>query len=108
MIAYPKSVEEVSGIVKLCNEARVPIIPFGTGTGLEGGVVPVSGGVTVALQQMDKVLEINVEDSDCFVEAGVTRRKLNEIIRDMGVFFSVGKVGFRGHRLIVSNPRLSF
>lgn len=90
LIVMPKSVEEVSAIVKLCNENRVPVIPFGTGTGIEGGVVPTHGGVTIDLKGMDQVVEVNEEDFDCVVQPGVTRTKLNEVLRESGLFFSVG------------------
>ena len=86
--------EQVSDIVKFCNEKRIPVIPFGTGTGIEGGVIPLKGGVTVDLKAMDEVVEINEEDFDCTVQPGVTRKKLNERIRETGLFFSVGEVYF--------------
>uniref|UniRef100_A0AC35F520 FAD-binding PCMH-type domain-containing protein n=1 Tax=Panagrolaimus sp. PS1159 TaxID=55785 RepID=A0AC35F520_9BILA len=89
LVVTPKSVEEVSAIVKLCNENRVPIIPFGTGTGIEGGVVPVYGGVSIDLKGMDQVVEVNEEDFDCVVQPGVTRTKLNDVLRESGLFFSV-------------------
>ncbi|KAE9549384.1 hypothetical protein FO519_007412 [Halicephalobus sp. NKZ332] len=89
VVVIPKNIEEVSFVVKFCNENRIPVIPFGTGTGIEGGVVPLKGGVTVDLKAMDKILEVNEKDFDCTVEPGVTRKRLNEGIRDTGLFFTV-------------------
>lgn len=65
--------EQVSAIARICNENKVPIIPFGTGTGIEGGVVAIHGGVTIDLKEMDQVLQVNEEDFDCVVQPGVTR-----------------------------------
>ena len=86
--------EQISDIVKFCNEKKIPVIPFGTGTGIEGGVIPLKGGATVDLKAMDEVTEVNEEDFDCTVQPGVTRKKLNERIRETGLFFSVGEVYF--------------
>uniref|UniRef100_A0AC34R333 FAD-binding PCMH-type domain-containing protein n=1 Tax=Panagrolaimus sp. JU765 TaxID=591449 RepID=A0AC34R333_9BILA len=89
LVVIPKNVEEVSGIVRICNENKIPVIPFGTGTGIEGGVVPIKGGVTIDLKAMDQILQVNEEDFDCTVQPGVTRKRLNEAIRDTGLFFTV-------------------
>ena len=72
-VLFPKNVEQVSAIARICNENKVPIIPFGTGTGIEGGVVAIHGGVTIDLKEMDQVLQVNEEDFDCVVQPGVTR-----------------------------------
>lgn len=88
-VAFAKTTEEVSDIVKICADTRTPIIPFGTGTSVEGHVQAVHGGITVDVSQMNKVLEVNAEDFDCRVQAGVTRKQLNSHIRDTGLFFPV-------------------
>jgi len=89
LVVFPKSTEEVAEIVRLCAEHRVPIIAFGTGTSLEGHVAAVRGGVCIDLGGMDQVLEVNVDDLDCRVQAGVTRKALNAYIKDTGLFFPI-------------------
>ncbi len=88
-VCFANSTAEVASIVRWCNEHQVPVIAFGTGTSLEGQVQAVNGGICIDLSQMDQVLEVNAEDLDCRVEAGVTRRSLNHYLRDTGLFFPV-------------------
>ena len=88
-VCFPETTEEVAAIVKLCAAAGVAVIPFGTGTSLEGQVQAVNGGVSIDMMGMNKVLEINAEDLDCRVEPGVTRKQLNNHLRDMGLFFPI-------------------
>jgi len=88
-VAFARTTEEVSEIVKICAAYDTPVIPFGTGTSLEAHLQAVRGGVTIDLQQMDKVLQVNAEDLDCTVEAGVRRKQLNEHLRDTGLFFPI-------------------
>src|SRR5688572_10169144 len=88
-VAFPSCTEEVVELVKLCGEMEVPIIAFGAGTSLEGHVTPVRGGISVDMSGMNRILEINPEDFDCTVEAGVRREQLNEHLRDMGLFFPI-------------------
>ena len=93
MVVWPTSTEQVSKVSKLCYDLNVPVTPFGTGTGLEGGVNALKGGVCIALTKMDKVVEVNAEDFDCTVEAGVTWRDMNQYLNGTGLFFPVGKPG---------------
>ena len=88
-VCFVQSTEEVSQVVRLCSEASMPVIAYGTGTSLEGQLQAVNGGVCIDLSQMNQVLEVNNDDLDCRVEAGVTRRQLNRYLRDTGLFFPV-------------------
>ncbi len=89
IVVYARTTEEVSEIVKLCAEKSVPIIPFGTGTSLEGHINAPDGGVCIDLSLMKRIIAVHEEDLDCVVEAGVTRKELNEHLRDKGLFFPI-------------------
>lgn len=88
-VAFPVSTEEVGRIVSLCHEAKVPVIPFGAGTSIEGQLGAVYGGIAVDMSRMNKILVVHEEDMDCRVQAGVTRKQLNEYLRDTGLFFPI-------------------
>lgn len=88
-VFYAESTEEVAHAVRLCAEARVPVIPFGAGTSLEGHVAALHGGISIDLTRMDAVLEVNASDLDCRVEAGVRRLALAERLAPDGLFFPV-------------------
>jgi D-lactate dehydrogenase (cytochrome) len=89
IVCFPNSNEEVATVVRLCAEHRVPIIPFGTGTSLEGHVLALKGGVSIDLSRLNEILEVNTDDLDCRVQAGDTRKQLNDYIKDTGLFFAV-------------------
>ena len=88
-VVFPETNEEVSKILSLCNENKIPVVPFGTGTSLEGNVVGNEKGITISLEKMNKVLSVNAEDFDCRVQACVTKEQLNEYLREDGVFFPI-------------------
>ncbi|HWL72737.1 MAG TPA: FAD-binding protein, partial [Burkholderiaceae bacterium] len=88
-VVFAHSTEEVAALVKLCSRHRVPLIAYGVGTSLEGHVLALQGGVCVDLSQMNKVLSINPEDLTVTVQAGVTRKQLNQELRDTGFFFPI-------------------
>lgn len=88
-VAFPESTEEVAAIVKICSKHALPIVPFGKGSAVEGGVVAIHGGVCVDLSRMNRILAINHEDMDAYVQAGVTQFQLNEHLDGTNLFFSV-------------------
>ena len=88
-VVFPETNEEVSKILTLCNQHKIPVVPFGTGTSLEGNVVGNDKGITICLEKMNKVLSVNVEDFDCRVQACVTKEQLNDYLREDGVFFPI-------------------
>jgi D-lactate dehydrogenase (cytochrome) len=88
-VVFARSTEDVAEIVTLCAAHKVPVIPFGTGTSLEGHVAALHGGVCIDLSQMNRVVRVSPEDLDCTVEAGVTRKQLNEYLRATGLFFPI-------------------
>ena len=89
VVVWPNTNEEVADIMRLAAEHRVPVIAFGAGTSLEGHVNAPFGGIALDLGRMNRILKVRPRDLDCTVEAGVTRRQLNEHLRDQGLFFPV-------------------
>jgi D-lactate dehydrogenase (cytochrome) len=89
IVVYPESTEEVAEVVRLCAESRVPVVPFGTGTSFEGHTNAPYGGVSVDTSLMKRVIAVHPEDLDCVIEPGVTRKELNEHLRDQGLFFPI-------------------
>ncbi len=88
-VAFAESTEEVAEIVKICAHHERPVIAFGTGTSLEGHVAALHGGISIDTSRMNQVIEVNSEDLDCRVEAGVTRKQLNQYLHDTGLFFPI-------------------
>jgi len=88
-VVFAKSTEDVQQVVQVCAEYQVPIVPFGTGTSLEGGVNAPAGGISVDLNEMNSIIRVNADDLDCVVQPGVTREALNEYLRDTGLFFPI-------------------
>lgn len=88
-VVFARSTADVVDLVRLCVAHRVPVVPYGAGTSIEGNALPVRGGVSVDLSKMDRILAVNAEDFDCTVEAGVRREELNAYLRDTGLFFPI-------------------
>ena len=88
-VVFAGSAEDVQAVMRVCAEHRVPIIPFGTGTSLEGHVNAPAGGISLDTSRMDRVLDVYTEDLTCVVEPGVTREALNEHLRATGLFFPI-------------------
>ncbi|MBN3812054.1 FAD-linked oxidase C-terminal domain-containing protein [Paraburkholderia sp. Ac-20347] len=88
-VVFAQSTEDVQTVVKLCARHQVPIIPYGNGSSLEGHLLAVQGGVSIDLSQMNRVLSINAEDLTVTVEPGISRKQLNEALRDTGLFFPI-------------------
>ncbi len=88
-VVFPQSTQDVQQIVRICAKHAVPVIPFGTGTSLEGHVNAPFGGVSIDVRDMNRVLAVHAEDLDCVIEPGVTRKTLNEHLRDQGLFFPI-------------------
>src|SRR5574341_2223626 len=88
-VAFPKSTEEVRDVVDICRRHRVPMIPYGVGTSLEGHILAIRGGVCIDMSRMDKVLAVHEQDLDAVVQAGVTRKQLNEYVKHTGLFFPI-------------------
>ncbi len=88
-VVFPQSAQEVQEIVRLCAAHRVPVIGFGQGTSLEGQVNAPRGGICLDFRDMNRVLAVHADDRDCVIEPGITRKQLNEHLRDTGVFFPI-------------------
>ena len=88
-VVFAQSAEDVKAVVKACIEHKVPVIPFGIGSSLEGQTNAPFGGISIDFSGMNRILEVNAEDFDCTVEPGVTREQLNTYLRDTGLFFPI-------------------
>ncbi|MVA55403.1 FAD-binding oxidoreductase [Agrobacterium vitis] len=88
-VVFVESTEDVKTVVRICAQHKVPMVPFGVGSSLEGQVNAAHGGISIDFTRMDKVLEVNAEDLDCTVQPGVTREALNTYLRDTGLFFPI-------------------
>ncbi len=88
-VVFPQNSGDVRDIVRICADHRVPVVPFGAGTSLEGHLNAPRGGISINTGRLDRIIEVNTEDLDCTVEPGVTREDLNAHLRDTGLFFPI-------------------
>lgn len=89
IVIFAQNTQDVQDVVRICAEHKVPVIAFGAGSSLEGQVNAPAGGVSIDLTGMNRVLAVHAEDLDCVIEPGITRRELNEYLRDTGLFFPI-------------------
>jgi D-lactate dehydrogenase (cytochrome) len=89
VVCFPNSTQEVVSIVKISQRFRLPIVPFGAGTSLEGHVQALRGGITIDVRDLNRVVRVSVEDLDATVEAGVTRMQLTRALRNTGLDFPI-------------------
>ncbi len=89
MVVFVDNAEEVQQVVRLCARHKVPVIPFGAGSSLEGHLNAPSGGVSIDLSGMKRILDVHPEDLDCVIEPGVTRKELNDYLKSYGLFFPI-------------------
>jgi len=88
-VVFAESADDVQQTVQICAENKVPIVPFGTGTSLEGHINAPAGGISIDVSRMNRVIEVHAEDLDCTIEPGITRKQLNDYLRDTGLFFPI-------------------
>lgn len=88
-VVMARTTEDIQDVMRICAKHRVPVIAFGTGTSLEGQVNAPAGGVCIDLREMNRILAVHADDLDCVIEPGVTRKALNEHLRDQGLFFPI-------------------
>lgn len=89
IVIFADTTQDVQDVVRVCAEHRVPVVAFGAGSSLEGQINAPAGGVSLDLTRMNRILAVHAEDLDCVIEPGVTRRELNEYLRDTGLFFPI-------------------
>jgi glycolate oxidase subunit GlcD len=88
VVVLPRMAEEVSFVIRLCRQFKIPYTARGSGTGLSGGALPVEGGVLISLNRMDQILEIDAKNRTATVEVGVVNAWLNEALKPHGLFYA--------------------
>ncbi|CAJ0940009.1 unnamed protein product, partial [Mesorhabditis belari] len=89
LVISPTSVEQVAACLRICDEKRIPVIPWGTGTGVEGGTICLTPAIIIDLRKMDSITRVHLEDFDCSVQPGVTKDTLNNHLKNSGLWFPV-------------------
>jgi D-lactate dehydrogenase (cytochrome) len=88
-VVFAENTQDVSDAIRLCAQHKVPVIPFGVGSSLEGHLLAVEGGISIDVSRMNKILSVNAEDLTVTVQAGVCRKALNDEIKSTGLFFPI-------------------
>jgi D-lactate dehydrogenase (cytochrome) len=88
-VVFVQETADIQDVVRICAQRKVPVIAYGTGTSLEGQVNAPAGGICIDTRDMNRLLAVHAEDLDCVVEPGITRKLLNEQLRDQGLFFPI-------------------
>ena len=88
-VLFAESTQDVQDAVKLCSQHNVPVIAYGAGSSLEGHLLAVQGGISIDVSRMNKLLSVNTEDLTVTVQPGITRKALNDAIKDTGFFFPI-------------------
>jgi glycolate oxidase len=88
VVVKPGSAGEVAAIIKLANETRIPVTPRGAGSGLSGGAVPIYGGILLSVENLNRILEVDLENLMVVVESGVITNEINERLKQHGLFFA--------------------
>ena len=88
-VVFVQAMTDIQDAVRICAERKVPVIPYGAGTSLEGQVNAPCGGVSIDTRDMNRLIAVRAEDLDCTIEPGITRKTLNELLRDQGLFFPI-------------------
>ena len=88
-VVFAESTQDVQDAVKLCSQYNVPVIAYGAGSSLEGHLLAVQGGISIDVSRMNKLLSVNTEDLTVTVQPGITRKALNDAIKDTGFFFPI-------------------
>lgn len=87
VVVKPRTTQEISAIMKLANEQRIPVTPRGAGTGLSGGALPTHGGISLSVERMNEILEIDMRNLQVTTEPGVITQVLQEAVEEKGLYY---------------------
>src|SRR5690349_18452452 len=87
VVVWPTTAEQVAAVLRLANEALIPVTPWGVGTSLEGNPIPTRGGILLSLAKMDAIVEVHADDFQVTVQPGIPHKDLNAKLSKYGLFF---------------------